>query len=586
MASVTWVAPAGLAHASASAKTPGTSDEAPCATEVFDRAGQMAATLVHCDDVLLGRLHGEAAGVVVRSVTGALGGTVGFCHADVTGLNALFRNETVFCMPADGGRDEFGLTQFGALSGASVPVITGRGSWGFIAACSTAPRAFSQRDLAILRALASTVTLSLTLSLDEAGEAAPRSDELRHMQRAKGEWEATVDALHEVIFLLDSDANVVRANRALEGWGFGRVAEVVGAHVGSVLVGVCRDGSLERPEVWAGLLALAGDGQVLEWEQVCATTQRTLRFRIRRIIRADGQRPVPGEGAAALIVEDVTERKRLEQSILEQNHRLEQAIASRTGELAASNRELRREAREHLSDKRALMESERGLRDLSARLIGAQERERQRIASELHDSIGQSLSAIKFKVEGFMRKSGVNPVDPNARDLNDAMERVRATLDEVRKISMALRPSILDDLGLISTMEWFSREFREMHPRTHLQLRIDALESDIPNPLKLQIYRIAQEAFNNIVKHAEPRFVSLAVGCNERGVRLCISDDGSGFDPDRSGGASGIPSGLGLKTMRERAELSGGEFCLGSAPGFGSWVAVFWPVGSAMPLPG
>jgi PAS domain S-box-containing protein len=221
----------------------------------------------------------------------------------------------------------------------------------------------------------------------------------------------------------------------------------------------------------------------------------------------------------------------------------------------------------------ALRHSESEMRLLSAQLVAAQELERQRIARELHDSVGQALGGMKFGLESCEAQLGAGKdVTRTLRQLAGSMQGV---IDEVRRISMNLRPSTLDDLGILPTLGWFMREFSAIYGQIELNTLVDVEEEEIAAPLKTAIYRIVQEAFNNVVTHSGARRVSLVLRRRERKLELQVQDDGAGFDATPRGKGR---SGLGLATMRERAEVTGGRFSLRSAAGTGSTVAVSWPL--------
>lgn len=221
-----------------------------------------------------------------------------------------------------------------------------------------------------------------------------------------------------------------------------------------------------------------------------------------------------------------------------------------------------------------LKSSERELHLLSARLIAAQETERKRIANELHDGLGQRLSAIKFAVENVYRSIDVEIEPEQARRLAQVVETIRDSIEEVRRVSMDLRPSILDDLGLIATIGWFCREFGLLFPHIDVHRNILATEEEIADEIKVVIFRIIQEAFHNITKHAAADRIDLDLLIHNSALRLMIRDNGRGI---ASPEISLHSPGLGLKSMRERAELTHGEFRVDSVAGRGTMISVRWP---------
>lgn len=226
----------------------------------------------------------------------------------------------------------------------------------------------------------------------------------------------------------------------------------------------------------------------------------------------------------------------------------------------------------------ALRASKEELRRLSVRILSAQEAERARIARELHDSLGQSLSAVKFSMEGALGGARSDERRSQATALRGLVPMMQGAVDEVRRISMALRPSTLDDLGLLATIAWFCREFEVTHPEVSVERDLEVAEAEIPDLLKTAIYRILQEAMNNVAKHSGAERVLLTLRKAGGTLELTVRDNGRGVDP---GGTpeEGAVGGFGLKSMRERAELSGGEFRLESAPGQGTVVGAAWPLG-------
>jgi len=229
----------------------------------------------------------------------------------------------------------------------------------------------------------------------------------------------------------------------------------------------------------------------------------------------------------------------------------------------------------HLAEE-GLKESQRVLHHLSLRLMTAQEGERKRIAQELHDSIGQSLSAIKFMVERALEVTCPLGRADHIQPLQAVIPVIQASVEEVRRISMALRPSTLDDLGLLATLAWFSREFTSTYPHLEVERQIEVREAEVPDALRISIFRIVQEAMNNAAKHAQAKKIILSLRSVFGLIQLVVADDGVGFDPaiKRQADASG---GFGLASMRERTELTGGNLIVHSEPGQGTVVTAQWP---------
>jgi PAS domain S-box-containing protein len=226
----------------------------------------------------------------------------------------------------------------------------------------------------------------------------------------------------------------------------------------------------------------------------------------------------------------------------------------------------------------ALRESGKELRILSNQLLSAEEKERKRIARELHDGIGQALSAIKFSVEnslGQLRKVS----DPSEiKSLEAIIPLTQKTIEEVRRIVKDLRPSILDDLGILATINWFCREFQEVYTGIRIKTEIDVQENSIPSSLKTIIYRILQEALNNVAKHSRADGVQLSLLQRDSRIILSIQDNGMGFDVAKTISMQPSRRGFGLASMRERAGLSEADFDITSEAGTGTTIRVEWEV--------
>jgi PAS domain S-box-containing protein len=224
----------------------------------------------------------------------------------------------------------------------------------------------------------------------------------------------------------------------------------------------------------------------------------------------------------------------------------------------------------------ALRKSDKELRILSNQLLSAEEKERKRMARELHDGIGQALSAIKFSVENALLevREATNPIDLGS--LESIVPLTQKTIEEVRRIVKDLRPSILDDLGILATIGWFCREFKNVYAGIRIETTIDIKEDEVPRHLKTIIYRILQEALNNVAKHSRANFVHLRFRKKETIMELIIHDNGRGFNIEQAMALKTSRRGFGLASMRERAELSGAAFEIKSTIGRGTRIRAVW----------
>ncbi len=218
-----------------------------------------------------------------------------------------------------------------------------------------------------------------------------------------------------------------------------------------------------------------------------------------------------------------------------------------------------------------LRKSENRLRLLSSQLLTVQEAERKRIAREIHDSIGQTLAAIKFGLESKLSQMGAGTPPPGV-SIENIISLTQNGIEESRRIQMDLRPSILDDLGILATIGWFTREFQKVYVHISVEKQISAEENEIPDSLKTAIFRVMQEAMNNVAKHSKANLIRFILKKAKDEVALSIEDNGEGFDPEN------IKQGLGLTSMRERTELSGGTFEIESTVGKGTIIRASWAI--------
>jgi PAS domain S-box-containing protein len=248
---------------------------------------------------------------------------------------------------------------------------------------------------------------------------------------------------------------------------------------------------------------------------------------------------------------DITERKLAEEALQRARNELESKVTERTRELSEAN------------DK---------LRALSARLLNAQEEERRNISRELHDDLGQILTAINLDLQRAVKT-------PNAEKRLELLRQILTKNDEarsrIREISSLLRPGLLDDIGICEAIESYVSQFvsRTAIP---VELSVKCSSSDIPAEATTTIYRIVQEALNNISKYANANKVTITLGIEEEKIQLRILDDGIGFDLSQVR----TEHTLGLIGMRERARLLGGKFTLQASPGAGTFIGVTLPVAS------
>jgi PAS domain S-box-containing protein len=222
-----------------------------------------------------------------------------------------------------------------------------------------------------------------------------------------------------------------------------------------------------------------------------------------------------------------------------------------------------------------ISETQERLKILSRRLIEVQESERRTIARELHDEIGQSLTAIKIDLQSL--KEGItNETQKNHFD--ESIELIEHSLDQVRNLSLDLRPSMLDDLGLFPTLRWYLIRQAE---RSGINAVINADKAeleDLPAELEITAYRISQEAITNIIRHSEAKNLRLDLWVSDNQLHLKITDDGKGFDVKRAKKLAIGGKSIGILGMQERVELLGGSIEISSNSDSGTEIQAVLPI--------
>ena len=285
--------------------------------------------------------------------------------------------------------------------------------------------------------------------------------------------------------------------------------------------------------------------------------------------------------AAAILPMEETHRTAMEANA----HliRLNQTLSRRTLDLATSNRQLKKEISQRRVVEETLRQSEQHsirlldqsrrmqeqMRLLSQGILSAQEDERKRISRELHDVIGQVLTSINIRLAVLKTESAVNTKDIG-ESIAHTQRLVEKSVNTVRQFAYDLRPSLLDDLGLIAALHAFMKTFmKETGIRVHLTAFAGVEKLD--SARRTVLYRVAQEALTNVARHAQASRVDVSIQISGNDIRLQIKDNGRSFDVNRA-----VPSRkrrrLGLLGMRERVEMVGGKFSIESSPGQGTTI--------------
>lgn len=262
-----------------------------------------------------------------------------------------------------------------------------------------------------------------------------------------------------------------------------------------------------------------------------------------------------------------TAERRLQQA----KDELEARVQERTRELQEANRRLQDE----LATRQRMEEL---LQSFSRRLMEAQETERRNLARELHDEIGQVLTAVKVNLQ-VIERGGPHL---QAGSLDESIKAVERAMKQVRNLSLDLRPSVLDDFGLVPALEWF---IERMGQRAGWQTKLVAEPKEMRPPALIETacYRVVQAALTNTLRHAQAKRVRVELHAREGQLDLLIQDDGTGFDVPAALERTRRGASLGLLSMQERAWLVGGRIQLESQPGQGTTIQVAFPLDKPRP---
>jgi PAS domain S-box-containing protein len=224
----------------------------------------------------------------------------------------------------------------------------------------------------------------------------------------------------------------------------------------------------------------------------------------------------------------------------------------------------------------ALRESEHMLRFLSTRLLEAGDKERSRISKELHDQLGHDLALLKSRVHSIGKQ--LEECQENLQnECENMIGAIELIIENVRRISRDLMPSILEDLGLFASLQWLVENFSKQHG-IHITLDMEDIDHLFSREIQVNIYRVFQESFTNISKHADAKEVSIEVKKEGDGISFVVKDDGKGFELNKIINRKFNEKGVGLMAMKERMNIVGGTFEVNSLPGKGTIIKFVVPI--------
>jgi signal transduction histidine kinase len=366
------------------------------------------------------------------------------------------------------------------------------------------------------------------------------------IERAKLEWESTVDALAGLVCLLSGDGKVVRTNRVVEDWSLGTVSGVLGKNAHSLLHPGCVSKRCGLAVFFETSMTHMRRGASRTCELNEVINMRHLQLTIRPVRRRSDIAGARGDPRAVLVVTDQSALHRAQDALELLNANLESSVRNRTNALAEANRDLRNEIIRREQAEVALRGSRNELKALSEQLIMAQESERKRIAVELHDSVGQSLSAVKYSLERGVEMLRNPELGDPAAVFEQTVKRIQETAESIRYIAAHLRPRVLDELGAASAVHWFCHEFATIYPGLEVKAEVTVEDGRVPDRLAT----------------VDATFLLLQV-----------RDDGIGLD---TASVESRLHGSGLRNLRERAEMTGGQFSVTRPTTGGTLAQLHW----------
>ncbi|NHZ34296.1 PAS domain-containing sensor histidine kinase [Massilia rubra] len=382
---------------------------------------------------------------------------------------------------------------------------------------------------------------------------------------AQSRYRHFIDTAHEGVWTLDGAARTTFANA--------RVAQMFGATPGTLLGRPMHEFLGENPprdltEMTSADTAHVGCTHDLSYRRVDGSIGWAI---------VSGRPMLGDDGMAAgtlLMLTDITGRKAAELELAAVQIGLEVRIRMRTAELERSNARLRIEVAERQMAENALAESFRELRQLSSHLETIKEDERKRIAKGIHDELGQNLMALKIDVEMLHARASLrHPL--LKRKVGDVLDTIDLTIRSVRAIMNDLHPSTLE-LGLPAAAEWLVQQFGK---RSGIATSLTVVEGDGPLPDSHHtdvVFRIIQECLLNILRHAKATRVEIGLDIGIEYLTITIVDNGVGMGP---GDAAKVAS-FGLRGIRERVDVFGGQMVIDSRPGGGTTLAMMIPLES------
>jgi len=366
----------------------------------------------------------------------------------------------------------------------------------------------------------------------------------RFMEDLAAQWEATFDACPDLLAILDPEQRLLRCNQALaERLGVGK-SDLVGRSFSRIFADVPGYDSL--------LARTLTDGGIQSIETRCDKLRGVFIITLAPLRNSAGL--IFG---AVCVARDITERKQAEEA--------RALLLTREQAARAESDRLLVETQKH----------EQELRALASELSSTEDRERRKLALSIHDSLSQMLSLVKLKLTGLHREADGYPAI--AAGLADVLGITHELIQQARNLTFDLYPAMLDDLGLVPTLQWYRNQFSQ---QTGIRIEVNEFGQSLamPTPVQSYLFRAVKELLHNVAKHARAKEVVLSVRWQRQSVRIMVVDDGCGVDMSHLTDYQAPRGGLGLVGIRERIASMGGEVAFESWPGRGTQVLLEVPL--------
>ncbi len=408
-------------------------------------------------------------------------------------------------------------------------------------------------------------------SSDEVGVLGNAFNEMAHSLSkttvSKSYVDNIIKSMLDTLIVIDPDGKIIKVNQsALNLLGYER-DELVGKSIQEIIPDEVSTGD-------SAINTLVSTDAVVNMEKTYLTK--------------DGKKiPVLFSGAVmkndggdiqgiVCVARDIIERKKSEMVLQKAHRELEKRVKERTVDLSRANDQLLTEIDERKKIEAALIDSRNELRVLSSHILTAQEKERKKLSYELHDDLGQSLSLLKMQISSIRRKLSGDQTKL-ITECDEMLAYIRSVIENVRRLSKDLSPSILEDIGLSAAIQRLIDDFMK-YCTIGADIDIEEIDDFFSSEQQIIIYRIFQEILTNIEKHAEANRVSVIIKNVGGSIFFTVKDNGKGFKTERRSGKYSSSKGIGLAAMQERARMLDSSFNIMSREGMGTEITFSVPI--------